>query len=128
MGKYKIKNGQMNHGWFREEDLDIIRLRIPSLVEFKGENKLKIDIIYGPADFDVYSRLNLEWAQKWFRKALACSLVGLFIPSTLSCSLLVIGDLKYILKRQDLCGGIEARLSLANKAHSFELSVVLFRG
>jgi len=68
-GKYKIKNGQMNHGWFREEDLDIIRLRIPSLAEFKGENKLKIDIIYGPADFDVYSRLNLEWAQKWFRKA-----------------------------------------------------------
>jgi len=53
----------------REEDLDIIRLRIPSLAAFNGENKLKIDIVYGRADFDVYSRLNLEWAQRWFRKA-----------------------------------------------------------
>jgi len=66
-GRNLYKIGHIKN--IREEDLDIIRLRIPSLAEFNGENKLKIDIVYGRADFDVYSRLNLEWAQRWFRKA-----------------------------------------------------------
>jgi len=52
------------------DEIEMPRLRIPSLANFDGTGKLRVDIANGRFDYDLYSRLDLKAVQKWFSRAL----------------------------------------------------------